>query len=50
MWVEPPRGFLTVAPVEPREIIEQYGNNLADAVSRGSFTNDSPAPAPEIRC
>lgn len=43
MWVEPPRGFLTIAPEEPHEIIEQYGNNLADAVIRDSFTNDSPA-------
>jgi len=32
MWVEPPRGFLIVAPDEPQAIIEQYGNILADIV------------------
>jgi hypothetical protein len=32
MWVEPPRGFLTVARDEPQAIIEQYGNSLADIV------------------
>ena len=32
IWVEPPRGFLTVAPDEPQAIIEQYGNGLADIV------------------
>jgi len=35
MWVEPPRKFNPVPPVQPQAIIEQYGKLLADRVRCG---------------
>ena len=35
MWIEPPRKFNPVAPVQPEAIIEQYGKLLADRIRCG---------------